>query len=41
MRMLDISPEGVRLLERNTNELAFVHSPASYRFIQTNSVKIS
>ena len=26
MRLLDISPEGVRLSERNTNELAFVHS---------------
>lgn len=31
MRMLDISPEGVRLLERNTYELAFVHSPGGAR----------
>ena len=35
MRMLDISPEGVRLLERNTNELAFVHSPGGAKPLET------
>ena len=36
MRMLDISPEGVRLSERNTNELAFVHSPGVARLLETD-----
>ena len=35
MRMLDISPEGVRLSERNTNELAFVHSPGGAKPLET------
>lgn len=35
MRMLDISPEGARLLERNTNELAFVHSPGGAKPLET------
>ena len=38
------SSEGARLLEtdaKQSREPAFAHSHASYRFIQTNSVKIS